>query len=82
MAKSKFIKTNEKIAAAVADGFSQIEKAVVGGYCKIEDKFVEQYLTKDGETVAEAKQRLRQEQKLRQQQSPHGEQEKVHKAKK
>lgn len=82
MAKSKFIKTNEKIAAAVVDGFSQIEKAVVGGYCKIEDKFVEQYLTKDGETVAEAKQRLRQEQKLRQQQSPHSEQEKAHKAKK
>jgi len=31
----------------------------VGGYKKVEDKFVEQYLTKEGETVSEAKERLK-----------------------
>ena len=52
MAKSKLVEANKKI-----------EKAVVGGYKKIEDKFVNQFLTKDGETVEEAKKRLQQEKK-------------------
>ena len=47
MAKSKLVKANEKIA-----------ENVVGGYKKIEDKFVDEFLTRDGETVEEAKQRL------------------------
>ena len=34
----------------------------MGGYKKVEDKFVEQYLTKEGETVSEAKERLKKEQ--------------------
>ena len=34
-------------------------KGVVEGYTKIEDKFVDAYLTKDGETVEEAKARLK-----------------------
>lgn len=67
MAKSKLIKTNEKIAKSVTAGFSKIEHGVVDGYTKIEDKFVETYLTKDGESVAEAKERLCQEQAQRQQ---------------
>lgn len=33
--------------------------AVVDTYTKIEDKFVDAYLTKDGETVEEAKKRLK-----------------------
>ena len=33
------------------------------GYTKIEDKFVDAYLTKDGETVEEAKARLKKERK-------------------
>lgn len=33
----------------------------MGGYTKIEDAFVDRYLTKDGETVQEAKERLRRE---------------------
>ena len=37
----------------------KIEQGVVGGYTKIEDKFVDAYLTKDGETVEEAKNRLK-----------------------
>ena len=37
-----------------------MEIAVVEGYTKLEDAFVGRYLTQDGETVEEAKQRLRQ----------------------
>lgn len=63
MAKSKIVKTNEKIADAVVGGYKKIENAVVGGYTKIEDKFVDMYLTRDGETVEEAKERLKKENK-------------------
>lgn len=70
MAKSKIVETNEKIAEAVTggykkiekgvvDGYKKIEQGVVGGYHKVEDKFVDAYLAKDGETVEEAKARLK-----------------------
>lgn len=72
MAKSKIVEANEKIAEAVTDGYKKIEKGVVdgykkieqgvvGGYTKIEDKFIATYLTKDGETVEEAKARIKKE---------------------
>ena len=48
MARSKFVKINDKIAEGVTDG-----------YKKIEDAFVDRYLTHDGETVEEAKKELR-----------------------
>ena len=74
MAKSKIVKVNEKITAAVTTGYKKVEQGVVGGYKKIEhgvvsgyekveDKFVEAYLTREGETVEEAKARLKQEHK-------------------
>lgn len=50
MAKSKLIKANEKIA-----------EKVVNVYEKIEDRFVDNYLTKEGETIEEAKDRLKNE---------------------
>ena len=70
MAKSKIVKANEKIAetvtsgykkieTGVVNGYKKIEQGVVDGYTKIEDKFVEAYLAKDGETVEEAKKRLK-----------------------
>ena len=73
MAKSKLVKANEKIAAGVVGGYKKIEKGVVGSYKKIEngavggfnkiaDKFVDQFLTKEGESVEEAKARLSEEQ--------------------
>lgn len=62
MAKSKLVKANEVIADKVTTGFQKISDTVVGGYTKIEDKFVEHYLVKDGETMEEAKKRLKQEQ--------------------
>lgn len=72
MAKSKLIQANEKIAAAVTVGFQDMSDGVtsgfqrmcdtvVGGYTKIEDGFVDRYLTRDGESIAEAKARLRAE---------------------
>ena len=73
MAKNKLVKENEKIAEAVVGGYKKIEDGVVGGYKKIEtgvfegitkmtDAFVDQFLTKDGETVEQAKARLAKEQ--------------------
>lgn len=62
MARSKFVKVNEKIAQKVAGAYRKIENTVVGGYTKIEDAFVDRYLTKDGESVAQAKERLKREQ--------------------
>lgn len=62
MAKSKLVKTNQKIADSVVGGFSKIQDSVVGAYSKIEDKFVDQYLTKDGESIEDAKKRLKEEQ--------------------
>ena len=46
--KSKLVKANKKI-----------EDAVVGGYQKIEDAFVDRYRTNEGESVEEAKKRLK-----------------------
>ena len=70
MAKCKIVKANEKIAEKVTIGYKKIENGVVNsykkiehgvidGYTKIEDKFVEAYLAKEGETVEEAKKRLK-----------------------
>jgi len=69
MAKSKLAAVNEKIAdtvvsgykkieTGVVDGYQKIEGGVVGGFTKITDKFVDQFLTRDRETVEEAKQRI------------------------
>ena len=76
MAKSKLVKANEKIAEKVVSGYQKIEDGVVNGYQKMEngvvtgfnkmtDKFVDQFLTKDGESVEDAKQRLAEEQAAR-----------------
>ncbi len=59
MAKSKVVKVNEKIAEAVVSGYKKVETTVVGGYQKIEDTFVDQFLTQEGESVADAKERLK-----------------------
>lgn len=76
MAKSKLVKANEKIAEGVVGGYKKIEDGVVGGYKKIEngavgafnkiaDKFVDNFLTKEGESVEDARARLAKEQKER-----------------
>ena len=66
----------EKIEDGVVTGYKQIEEGVVTGYQKIEsgvvdgfnkltDKFVGKFLTKDGETVEDAKARISEDQKVR-----------------
>ena len=73
MAKSKLVKANQKIAEKVVAGYKKIEEGTVGGYQKIEhsvvdgfkkiaEKFVDNYLTKEGESVAEARARLKADQ--------------------
>ena len=76
MAKSKLVQAKEKIAEGVVGGYKKIENGVVGGFMKMEegvvngfnkitDKFVDEFLTKDGESVEDAKKRLAQEQEAR-----------------
>ena len=76
MAKSMLVQANEKIAEGVVGGYKKIENGVVGGFMKMEegvvngfnkitDKFVDEFLTKDGESVEDAKKRLAQEQEAR-----------------
>jgi len=66
---SKFVKTNEKIEAAVTGSYRKIEDTVTGGYKKVEDTFVGSYkkvedqfiktfLARDGETVEAARHRV------------------------
>lgn len=67
---SKIADVNEKIAENVVSGYKKIEGGVVSGYKKIEDgvvegfnkvsdKFVDTFFTKEGETVEEAKERMK-----------------------
>lgn len=42
-------------------GYKKIENGVVEGFTKMTDKFVDQFLTREGESVEEAKARLAQE---------------------
>ena len=46
----------------LVDANKKIEEAVVGGYKKVEDKFVDTFLKKDGETLEDAKIRIAKEQ--------------------
>lgn len=76
MAKAKIVKVADKIAETVTDGYKKIEDGTVSGYKKIEqgavsgftklaDGFVDQFLTKEGESVEDAKKRIAQEQAAR-----------------
>lgn len=73
MAKSALVNANKKIAEAVVGGYKAVEDAVVGGYKTVErtvvggyeaveDAFVDRFLTEDGESVTDAKARLRRSQ--------------------
>ena len=46
-------------------GYKKIEEGAVSGFNKIVDKFVDNFLTKEGESVEEARARLAAEQKVR-----------------
>ncbi len=51
----------KKIEDGVVSGYQKIEDGVVSGYQKIEDKFIATFLTKDGESVEEARERMNNE---------------------
>lgn len=65
----------EKIEKAMeegaADAYNAIEDGAVTGFNKIADKFVGAFLTREGETVQEARARLEAEQKAREEKMPH-----------
>ena len=59
----KIVDANKKIENAVVGSYKKVEETVVDGYKKVEDKFVDIFLKKDDETILEAKERVRKEQK-------------------
>jgi len=48
----------KKIENGVVSGYKKIEEGVVEGFGKVSDKFIETLLTKEGESVEDAKKRL------------------------
>lgn len=67
---AKLADMNEKIAKTVVEGYKKIENGVVDGckkleegivegFNKVNDKMIETLFAKDGETVDDAKKRLR-----------------------
>ena len=73
---ANFKEANEKIVDGITEGYEKIEEGVVTGYKKIEsgvvdgfnkmtDKFVGKFLTKEVETLEDAKARLAVDQKAR-----------------
>lgn len=55
--KSKIVEANEKIAEDV----QKIQDGVVTEFSKIEDSFISRYLLREGESLDEAKERLKRE---------------------
>ena len=55
---AKFADSMEKIAGGVAEGYRKIENGVVSGYKKVEDAFVSAFMTKESESVEDAKARV------------------------
>lgn len=49
----------KKVEDGVVGGYKKIEKGAIEGYTKIEDRFVDAYLKKEGESLEEAKKRLK-----------------------
>ena len=56
------VKGYKKIEDNVVGGYKKVEDSVVGAYKAVEDKFVDTFLKHDGETVSEAKERLKNQQ--------------------
>ena len=65
---SKFYETAEKIAGALVGSYKKVEDAAVSGFNKVADEFGDAFLTRDGESVEEARDRLAQAQQTRQEQ--------------
>lgn len=48
----------KKIEDGVVGGYKKIENGVVDGFNKMTDRVVDQFLTREGETMEEARQRM------------------------
>lgn len=53
----------KKLEDRVVNIYQKLESAVVGGYQNVEDRFVAAFLAHEGESLAEAKARVRREAK-------------------
>ncbi len=53
------VDTYQKIEDTVVGGYQKVEDSFVGAYKKVEDHFVGKFFARDGETVEEAKERLK-----------------------
>ncbi len=51
--------TYKAIESGVVGAYQKVENGVVGAYRKVEDGFIEKYLLRDGETLEQAKSRLK-----------------------
>ena len=56
---------SEEMRKKFADAVKPVSDKVTGGYQKVEDAFVGKYLTKENETVEDAKARINQEADIR-----------------
>jgi len=63
--------TYKVLEDGVVTGYQKIEDGAVKGFNTIADKFVGAFLTREGETVQEARARLDAEQKAREEKIPH-----------
>ena len=64
-AAEKIVEGYEKIEDGVVTGYQKVEDTVVGNFNKMADKFVGKFLTREGETLEDAKTRLAEDQKAR-----------------
>lgn len=55
----------EKIEKGAVDTYKKIEQGAVRSFTKLSDGFVDQFLTKEGESVEDARKRIAQEQAAR-----------------
>lgn len=55
------VDTYKAIEKGVVGAYKAVEDSVVGAYQKVEDAFVEKFVAKPGETVDDAKARLKDE---------------------
>ena len=63
--RKKFAEAVKPVSDKVTGGYQKVEDTVVGGYKKIEDAFVGRYLTRENETVEDAKARINLEADIR-----------------
>lgn len=62
----------KKIEKGAVKTYKKIEQGAVRGFTKLSDGFVDQFLTKEGESVEDAKKRIAREQAIREEAAKKG----------